>query len=359
MTEIYKYPKQRENLLGASSVISGLSESGIHYPAIWEDQNDTVTQDNFNVQTSQFWLDRDVPFAKDPQTWNNDMSEEEKEALIKALVGLTVLDTRQGARGMPLISLHEQDEQVQAVLAWMGMMEHVHAKSYSKIFQSLISTEKINYYMKEWAINQKNLQYKVDKIVKVYESLWKPEITLQERWRAKASSVALESGLFYSGFYYPILLAGGHGGKDDSARMSDTNDIIIKIITDESVHGQYIGWLGWNDFTKFSPQEQKENEEWFVSFMKDLYENEVEYTKEVYSTLGLVEDVLKYVRWNFNRVFQNLNLDVIFEEEKINPIIEAGINTGTRTHDYFSRVGGYAKANSTPITDKTFDMSRP
>jgi ribonucleoside-diphosphate reductase beta chain len=330
----------------------------IHRPANWEDVNDPVTQENWNINTKQFWLDKDVPFDKDPQVWREDMSELEKVTLSKALAGLTVLDTRQGGRGMPLISLHEEDEQVAAVLSFMGTMEHIHAKSYSKIFQSLLSKEQINYYMREWAVQQPNLQYKADRVVQVYKALWKPDATLQEKWRAKAVSVGLESGLFYSGFYFPTLLAGGWGGKNENARMTNTNDIIYLIIRDESVHGQYVGWLGWEDFKKFTPEEQEENTKWFIDFMMDLYENEIEYTQELYSELGLVEDVLQFVRFNFNRVFQNLNLDPIFDQEEINPLILAGIDTGTKTADYFSRINNYFKANVTAITDATFDMSR-
>jgi ribonucleoside-diphosphate reductase beta chain len=330
----------------------------IHRPVNWNERNDEITQDNWNINTKHFWLDKDVPFDKDPLVWKNDMSNAEKVALAKALTGLTVLDTRQGTRGMPLIALHEQDEQVAAVLSWMGTMEHIHAKSYSKIFQSLLSTEEINYYMKEWAVQQKNLQYKAEKVVEVYRALWKPEVTLQEKWRAKAMSVALESGLFYTGFYFPTLLAGGWGGKDDKARMTNTNDIIYMIIRDESVHGQYVGWLGWVDFQQFTPEEQEENIKWFKEVMEDLYRNEFEYTVELYSELGLVEDVMKFVRWNFNNVFMNLNLESMFEEEEMNPLILAGIDTGTKTHDYFSRTGSYFKANVTPITDDTFNMDR-
>jgi ribonucleoside-diphosphate reductase beta chain len=332
----------------------------IHRPANWNERNDAITQANWDINTKHFWLDKDVPFVTDPHVWKEDMSKPEQTAFVKALTGLTVLDTRQGMRGMPLISLHESDEQVAGVLSWMGTMEHIHAKSYSKIFQSLISNEEIDYYMKDWAVNQPNLQYKADRIVSVYRALWKPEATLQEKWRAKAVSVALESGLFYSGFYFPTLLAGGWGGKNENARMTNTNDIIYMIIRDESVHGQYVGWLAWNDFTQFTPEEQEENVKWFIDFMEDLYENEIEYTKELYTELGLVEDALKFVQWNFNNVFLNLNLDPMFdiEEKDINPLILAGIDTGTKTHDYFSRTGSYFKANVTPITNATFDMSR-
>jgi ribonucleoside-diphosphate reductase beta chain len=346
------------NLSLAQRIADILAQGEVHRPVNWNERNDAVTQEFWNMNTKQFWLEKDVPFEKDVHTWREDMSELERTTLVKALTGLTVLDTRQGTRGMPLIGLHEEDEQVAAVLSFMGMMEHVHAKSYSKIFQSLISTEDINYYMKEWAVNQPNLQYKTEMVVAVYRKLWSPTVTLRDKWRAKAVSVGLESGLFYSGFYFPTLLAGGWGGKNENARMTDTNDIIIKIITDESIHGQYVGWLGYEDFQKFSPEEQADNEKWFTEFMMDLYENEVEYTKELYTELGLVDDVLSFVRHNFNRVFQNLNLDPIFDKQEVNPLILAGIDTGTKTHDYFSRIGSYFKANVTAITDATFDMTR-
>lgn len=332
----------------------------IHYPANWDERNDPVTQDNWNINTKHFWLDKDVPFDKDPLVWGANMSELERETLVKALTGLTVLDTEQGAWGMPLIALHEEDAQVKANLSFMGTMEHIHAKSYSKIFQSLISREDINYYMKDWAINQKNLQYKADRIVSVYRNLMSFTVSLEDRWKAKAVSVGLESGLFFSGFFFPLLLGGGWGGKDEKSRMVNTNDIINLIIRDESVHGQYVGWLGWEDFQKFSEEKQQELVNWFKDFMMDLYYNELEYVKELYSEIGLVEEAETFVRFNFNQVFMNLNLDPIFKEEKINSIVLAGLSTETKTHDYFSRqTNSYFKANVTPITDATFDMSRP
>jgi ribonucleoside-diphosphate reductase beta chain len=326
----------------------------IHKGANWNRLNDAVTQTFWNQNTKQFWLDKDVPIVKDIQTWKTNMKEEEKETFVEALSGLTVLDTRQGMRGMPLISLHEKDEQRAAVLSFMGTMEHIHAKSYSKIFQTLIPTEKINYYLEEWTVNQPQLQYKADRIVQIYSKLWNPNAAKRDIFKAKVASVFLESFLFYSGFYYPLVLAG-------EGRMTDSADIINLIIRDESIHGAFVGYLAREDFQSFTPEEQEEEREWAHALLKDLYENELLYTKEVYSRLGeeVVEDVNKYVRYNANRAMLNLGFDPVFEPEKINPVVEAGLITETKTHDFFSRVSNsYFKANVTPVTDATFDMDR-
>ena len=47
---------------------------------------------------------------------------------------------------------------------------------------------------------------------------------------ARVSSVFLETFLFYSGFYYPLYLAG-------QGKMTTSGEIIRKILLDESIHG--------------------------------------------------------------------------------------------------------------------------
>ena len=51
---------------------------------------------------------------------------------------------------------------------------------------------------------------------------------------ARVSSVFLETFLFYSGFYYPLYLAG-------QGKMTTSGEIIRKILLDESIHGVFTG----------------------------------------------------------------------------------------------------------------------
>ncbi len=52
------------------------------------------------------------------------------------------------------------------------------------------------------------------------------------------TSVFLESFLFYSGFFYPLFLAG-------QGKMVASGEIISLILRDESLHGKYIGLLAY------------------------------------------------------------------------------------------------------------------
>lgn len=53
----------------------------IHTAANWNRLNDTITQNFWNQNTKQFWLDKDVPIVKDIQTWKTNMKDEEKRSV--------------------------------------------------------------------------------------------------------------------------------------------------------------------------------------------------------------------------------------------------------------------------------------
>lgn len=94
-----------------------------------------------------------------------------------------------------------------------------HAKSYSTIFQTLSTPQEINVIF-EWADNNDLLQEKAKIINEIYQNGNEMEI--------KVASVFLESALFYSGFYTPLLFLG-------KTKMVNSAEIIKLIIRDESV----------------------------------------------------------------------------------------------------------------------------
>jgi ribonucleoside-diphosphate reductase beta chain len=151
-------------------------------------------------QTKQYWLETEVPVSKDILKWK---SFEHQDIYKKVLGGLTLLDTLQTNTGMNEISKHIDDLQEKAVLTLFGAMEAIHARSYSFIFTTLCSNQEIDEVF-EWVKENKQLQYKATKINEQYKGITDKE-TL---WKAMYSSVLLESFLFYSGFFYPLYLAG-------------------------------------------------------------------------------------------------------------------------------------------------------
>jgi ribonucleoside-diphosphate reductase beta chain len=321
------------------------------YTAVnWNKQEDQYSLELWNQNTQQFWLEKEIPVSDDKNDWN-DLSTEQKSVYQKVLAGLTLLDTRQGGNGMPLMVLHAPNDQQRAVFAFMGAMEEVHAKSYSHIFQTLLSGNQID-EVYDWVHSNPEAQKKADIIIGYYDTIFKKEVTARELYMAMVASVLLESFLFYSGFFYPLYLAG-------QGKMTSSGEIISLILRDEAIHGAFTGVIAQELFVSIPEKEQGAVLEEVDMLVRHLYLNEVKYTTDIYEEIGMTEEVLTYVRYNANRALANLALEPIFEEEDINPIVMNGIKTDTINHDFFSTKGnGYVKAlNVVQLSDADFNFA--
>lgn len=309
----------------------------------WNRPDDDFTQTFWQQNVMQFWTDEEIPLSDDKMDWEQ-MTPDEKKLYKHVLGGLTLLDTVQGGIGMPKILEHVDGLQRKAVLGFMAMMEQIHAKSYSSIFTTLASNEEIDEIF-SWIETNPQLQKKAKLITDWYNNIDSPE----SLYKGMVASVMLESYLFYSGFFYPLFLAG-------QGRMTSSGEIIDLILRDESIHGLYVGVLAQEVFATFSAEEQQRLQQEVLDFMLVLYDNEVVYTDSLYSTIGLEEEVKTYVRYNANKALMNLGFEPHFPEEPINPIVFNGITTNTKQHDFFSKKGnGYVRTlNVEPLTDDDF-----
>lgn len=314
----------------------------------WNKQDD-LTFMYWRQNIAQFWVDTEFKVSKDIKSWNEDLNDKERDAYKKVLAGLTGLDTQQGDKGMPLVSLHTEDMRKQAVYSFMGMMEQMHAKSYSTIFTSLIPSKETDYLLDEWVPNNEELQYKAKLIESYYLKLFKPEVPTYDLYMARVASVFLESYIFYSGFFYPLYLAG-------QGKLTTSGEIIRKILLDETIHGSFTGFDAQEIFKTLTPEEQEKANKEMYTLLLDLYENELKYTKDIYGEIGLFEEVKDYVEYNANRALANLGYPGYFEDKEINPIIENAMNTSTKNHDFFSVKGdGYVVSmNVESIEDEDF-----
>lgn len=320
-----------------------------HTAANWNIEDDGFTKMFYEQNVRQFWLPEEISLSGDLITWKY-LLEEEKDAYSKALAGLTLLDTEQGNVGMPLIASAVDGHQRKAVLNFMAMMENaVHAKSYSNIFMTLLPSEKINELF-TWVEENKYLQYKAKTVTDLYKNIRSgDQVSL---YKAMVASVFLESFLFYSGFYYPLMMYG-------KGKLMQSGEIINLIIRDEAIHGAYVGLLAQEIYNSMIPSVQDELKSYTYDLLTSLYANEVEYTKEVYDQVGLTHDVKKFVRYNGNKALQNLGFDPHFEEEEVNPIVINGLNTTSKSHDFFSMKGNsYKKAIVEPVQDEDFNIVR-
>lgn len=313
----------------------------------WNKKEDDFSLMFWKQNIAQFWTEEEIAVSSDKNTWAQ-LSKEEQVAYKRVLGGLTLLDTKQGGEGMPLVLVHLENLQAKSVLAFMGAMEEVHAKSYSHIFTTLATEEEIDDIF-EWVDNHPLLEKKAGIVTSYYRRLLKSEVTKKELYMAMVASVFLESYLFYSGFFYPLYLAG-------QGKLTASGEIINLIIRDESIHGVFVGILAQQLFAELSAEDQQEVQKETQELLMELYEIEMAYTEEIYTSIGLVEDVNRFVRYNANKGLMNLGLEPKFEEEEINPIVLNGLRTDTKNHDFFSVKGnGYVKAtNVEKLADDDF-----
>ena len=314
----------------------------IHKAVNWNKEDDNFTQAFWEQNVKQFWLPEEISVSKDLKNWN-ELSERERTLYKRVLAGLTLLDTKQGNNGIPSMMSLTENFQRKAVLSFMGTMEEIHAKSYSSIFTTLLSNREIDELF-DWIETEETLQRKAELILEQYENT-KDEKSL---YLSMVTSVFLESFLFYSGFFYPLFLAG-------QGKMVSSGEIISLILRDESLHGKYIGLLAQEKYNEFSDEVKKELDEKMYEIFNKLMENEINYTKLIYSESGMENEVINFLKYNANRALENLGFDNYYEVEPINPIVLNGLSTETKTHDFFSTKGnGYQKGIYEELEDEDF-----
>ena len=140
----------------------------IHKAVNWNVEDDGFTQAFWDQNVKQFWLPEEISISKDLKSWNG-LKDSERELYKKVLAGLTLLDTKQGNNGVPSMMSLTDDLQRKAVLSFMGTMEEIHAKSYSSIFMTLLTTPQIDELF-NWIETEPTLQKKADLILQQYEN---------------------------------------------------------------------------------------------------------------------------------------------------------------------------------------------
>jgi ribonucleoside-diphosphate reductase beta chain len=315
-----------------------------HVDAInWNRIQDEKDLEVWNRLTGNFWLPEKVPLSNDVQSWAT-LTPEERVLTMRVFTGLTLLDTIQGTVGAVSLIPDAVTPHEEAVYTNIAFMESVHAKSYSSIFSTLCSTAEIDDAFR-WSVENQNLQKKAAIVMDYYRG--------DDALKRKVASTLLESFLFYSGFYLPMYWS-------SRAKLTNTADLIRLIIRDEAVHGYYIGYKFQRGLEKLSDTQRAEIKDYTFSLLFDLYDNEVQYTQDLYDGVGLTEDVKKFLHYNANKALMNLGYEAMFPKTvtDVNPAILSALSPNAdENHDFFSGSGSsyvIGKAVSTEDDDWDF-----
>ena len=315
-----------------------------HVQAInWNRIQDDKDLEVWNRLTGNFWLPEKVPVSNDIPSWGT-LTEYEQELTMRVFTGLTLLDTIQGTVGAVSLIPDAVTPHEEAVLTNIAFMESVHAKSYSSIFSTLCSTRQIDDAFR-WSEENENLQRKAQIVLDYYQG--------DSPLKRKAASTLLESFLFYSGFYLPMYWS-------SRAKLTNTADMIRLIIRDEAVHGYYIGYKYQRGLEQITQAERDELKDWVFELLFELYDNETQYTADLYDEAGLTEDVKKFLRYNANKALMNLGYEALFpkDETDVNPAILSALSPNAdENHDFFSGSGSsYVIGKAVVTEDEDWDF---
>ncbi len=160
----------------------------------WNRLQDEKDLEVWDRLVGNFWLPEKVPVSNDIQSWNT-LTPEEQLLTMRVFTGLTLLDTIQGTVGAVSLIPDALTPHEEAVYTNIAFMESVHAKSYSSIFSTLMSTKEIDEAFR-WSEENPNLQRKAEIVLEYYRG--------DEPLKRKVASTMLEACLVYSGFYAPM-----------------------------------------------------------------------------------------------------------------------------------------------------------
>ncbi|KQU53633.1 class 1b ribonucleoside-diphosphate reductase subunit beta [Rhodococcus fascians] len=309
----------------------------------WNRVQDDKDSEVWERLTSNFWLPEKVPVSNDIPSWAT-LTAVEKQLTMRVFTGLTLLDTIQGTVGAVSLIPDAITPHEEAVYTNIAFMESVHAKSYSSIFSTLSSTRDIDDAFR-WSEENVNLQRKAEIVLNFYHG--------DDPLKRKVASTLLESFLFYSGFYLPMYWS-------SRAKLTNTADLIRLIIRDEAVHGYYIGYKYQKGLEKVSEERREELKNYTFELLFELYDNEVEYTQDLYDEIGLTEDVKKFLRYNANKALNNLGYEGLFpkDETDVNPAILSALSPNAdENHDFFSGSGSsYVIGKAVNTEDEDWDF---
>lgn len=317
------------------------------YQAVnWNAPDHQFYDELYLKQTEQFWLPEEIPVSEDKSTWET-LDPKVKQAYERILAGLTLLDTEQST-GIQKIAEKSSNLFVKSILALFAGFESIHARSYSTIFQTLCTTERIDELFL-WVEETKLLQQKVDHIMKTYYTIENDE----SLFMSMVGCLCLEGICFYSGFFLPLWLAG-------QGQMINSGEIINLILRDEKLHTVGVGFFAQELYQTFDQVKQEELKAKTYSMIQEIYDIECEYSNLLYQEVGMLEEVKVYIQYNVNYALQCLNFEPLFQttEQDINPIVMNGISTETKNHDFFSTKGnGYIKTTKVEaLQDSDFEF---
>lgn len=309
----------------------------------------------FNINKKNFWDPDKHMVARDLDNWHR-LLPTWQTAVSRVFAGLTRLDTVQALVGVPNIKPFSITAHEAHVYNGFEFYESVHAQSYSRIFQTLLSPEKI-VEANDWAGSHPTLSAKLAIFERVYRS-GDPALI-------RIASCLFEGFMFWTSFFLPLYMDG-----IVDKRLQVTATIIKLIMRDEGIHAYYIGYKFQKQLEEYAKLSSKPFDEALAEIKAyykqvaldlffEIYKLEFQYTEDLYEDIGLVDEVKKFLHYNANKTFMNLGYnDELFGPDEATPNAQViALMNGNTTDDIFSgELSSYKILTHGDINDANWDV---
>ena len=316
--------------------------SAINWNRIQDDKDAEV----WDRLVGNFWLPEKVPVSNDIQSWDT-LTADEKQLTMRVFTGLTLLDTIQGTVGAvslipDAITPHEEAVLHEHRVHGVGARQELLARSSRRCARRRRSTRR-----SAGRRRTRTCSARPQIVMEYYRG--------DEPLKRKVASTLLETFLFYSGFYLPMYWsspgqAHQHGRPDppDHPRRGRAR-VLHRLQVPEGPR------------EASTEAERDEIKDYTFELLFELYDNEVAVHRRTSTTsVGLTEDVKKFLRYNANKALMNLGYEAMFpqDETDVNPAILSALSPNAdENHDFFSGSGSsYVIGKAVDTEDDDWDF---
>jgi ribonucleoside-diphosphate reductase beta chain len=327
----------------STGIVNGKSSNVLN----WDDVRFNWAYPKYKKMLGNFWTPFEINMSNDIKQFS-DLSNEEREAFLKIIGLLALLDSVQ-TDFAGKVADYLTDSSLNALMIILAQQEVIHNHSYSYILSSLVSRDEQDRVFDFWR-TEPVLQKRNDFVLKGYEA-FAEQPDVDSMLRSIVYDVILEGLFFYSGFSFFYHLA-------RHQKMVGTSTMINYINRDEQLHVDLFVKIYKELLAEYpeydTPERAREVEEIF----REAAQLEVDWAREVIGEKidGLnVEDVEAYIYFYANVRCNQLGYEKPFPEYRKNPLkwIKAYEEVDLGKTDFFEQKSRqYVKVN---VQDNGFD----
>ncbi|AGX02019.1 MULTISPECIES: ribonucleotide-diphosphate reductase subunit beta [Bacillaceae] len=313
----------------------------------WDDVRFQWAFPKYKRMLANFWTPFEINMSQDIKQFP-DLSEEEKEAFLKIIGLLALLDSIQTDYAGKVAD-YLTDSSLSALMIILAQQEVIHNHSYSYVLSSIVDKNKQDEVFEFWR-TEPALIKRNEFVASGYRNFAESP-TVDSLLKSIIFDVVLEGLFFYSGFAFFYHLA-------RNQKMVATSTMINYINRDEQLHVDLFVKIFREILDEYPEQNTKELAEFAESTFREAAYLEIEWARSIIGDKIsgiLIGDVEEYIRFYANVRSNQLGFNRPFEGSRTNPLrwIKAYEEVDLGKSDFFEqKPRQYVKVNT---VDNGFD----